>query len=449
MWVGRTSTMHHPAPKITFVFITLLLDVLGFGLLIPVAPQLVAAVQGLAITGKEAETAPAVGYLMATYAALQFFFAPILGSLSDRFGRRPVILISLLGSGIDYFAGALAPTLTVLFITRAINGISGANMSVCGAYIADISPPEKRAAAFGMLGAAFGLGFILGPILGGYLGDESTNLGFLGHGGVRVPYYAAGVLTLINWLYGFFVLPESLPLDRRRPFSWAKANPFGALKWLTQHHMVLALAACLFLVNLAQFGLHSVWVLSMQARFDWTTKDSGLSLCVVGITAAIVQGGLARRIIPALGERACLVGGLVVATIAFVGYGASTHSWMIYAIIAAASIGGVSGPAVQAIMSKAIAPTEQGLLQGAMSGLNSVAMVFSAIIATNVFEVFTKGHDPRGFPGAGAPFYLGAILVVLSIVPVLFVWNRMPRTVAQVVRDGEPGGPEPTAPPAH
>lgn len=417
--------MHRPAPSLTFIFITLLLDVLGFGLLIPVAPKLVELVSGLPAKGAEGDAAGPYSLLMATYAAMQFIFAPILGSLSDRFGRRPVILISLLGSGIDYLVGAMAPNLTILFITRAINGISGANITACSAYIADITPPEKRAAGFGIIGAAFGLGFILGPLAGGLLGAID----------IRLPYIVAGVLTLLNCLYGYLVIPESLPLDRRRPFSWAKANPFAAMRWLAGHHLVAVLAASLFLVNVAQFALHSTWVLSMQARFGWETSDVGWSLFIVGVSAAIVQGGLARRIIPKLGERLCLVGGLIIGVFAFTGYGLATHGWMIYAIIAAASIGGVSGPAVQAIMSKAISPTEQGLLQGALTGLNSIAMIFAAIAAGQVFTHFTKGRDPTAFPGAGAPFLMGAVLVVISLIPIVMVWGRMPRTVRQAPID--------------
>ncbi len=415
------------------MFFTLLLDVLGFGLLIPVAPRLIAQVQGLTLEGKEGETSLAVGLLAATYAAMQFIFAPILGSLSDRYGRRPVILISLFGSGLDYFAMAIAPTLWLLFITRAINGISGANMSACNAYIADITPPEKRAGAYGLIGAAFGLGFVLGPVIGGYLGDPKVSLPLLGHGDVHYPFIAAGILTLLNWLYGYFVLPESLPPERRRPFSWTKANPLGAFKWLTGHRVVVTLAASLFLLNLAQFGLHVTWVLSMTRRFHWETSQVGWSLFVVGISAAIVQGGLARKIIPKFGERACLAGGLVIGTLAFVGYGVATEGWMIYAIIAVASIGGVAGPAVQSIMSKAIPPTEQGLLQGALTGLSSVAAVLGPLVGTMVFRHFTSEHAPVDLPGA--PFLAGAILTALGLIPIALVWTRMPSSVAEVRQD--------------
>ncbi len=474
--------MKRPAPSLILIFITVLLDVLGFGLLIPVAPQFIAKVQGLRTQGDEHAASMAVGLLMATYALMQFFFAPILGSLSDRYGRRPVILISLLGSGIDYFVAALSPNIAILFITRAINGISGASITTCGAYIADVTPPEKRAAGFGIIGAAFGLGFMIGPLMGGLLGQID----------IRLPYVAAGTLTLLNWLYGYFVLPESLPrsfkkpehdsncvacgyslagLDwssgavtcpecgriakasksqmvGRQPFSWKKANAFTSLKWLASHRVVGVLAAGLFFINLAQFGLHSTWNLSMSYRFKWDPMRIGSSLFVVGIMAAIVQGGLSRRIIPALGERLCLVGGVALGIFAFLGYGLATHGWMIYAIIVVASIGGVAGPAAQGIMSKAVPPFEQGRLQGGLSGLNSVAQVAGPLLATYVFRVFTSPNPPVELPqgGGGAPFLTGALLSIVSLVPVFMIWRRMPATVREAPIEG--AVPAEAAPPA-
>lgn len=446
--------MRRAAPSISFVFLTLLLDVLGFGLIIPVGPKLVAFVQGLpirdaktvaamekmtpedravkekAILAAESGTANEVGWLMATYAAMQFICAPILGSLSDRFGRRPVILTSLAGSGIDYFIAATAPNLPILFITRAINGISGANMTACSAYIADITPPEKRAASFGIIGAAFGLGFVLGPLAGGFLGGID----------IRLPYLCAGALTLLNWLYGLFVLPESLPLDRRREFSWAKSNPLGALTWLRGHPVVIRLAAALFLLNLGQFALHSTWVLSMDYRFQWGPKEVGLSMFVVGITSAIVQGGLSRKIIPAIGERASLLAGVCIGGVAFVGYGVATHGWMIYAIIAAASIGGIAGPAAQGIASKAVPATEQGLLQGSLASLSCVAMMIGPLLGTNIFGYFTSASAPVLLPGA--PFLLGAALTVTSLVPVAMVWRRMPAGVREAPDESAAGAAE-------
>lgn len=436
--------MHSPprrAPSLVFIFATLLLDVLGIGLLIPVMPRLVATVGGLPPGGAEHETSIPVTALIVIYALMQFVFAPVLGSLSDRFGRRPVLLVALLGSALDYFAASQAPAvtgafgaatgLTFLFITRVINGISGATIPVCSAYIADITPPEKRAAGFGIIGAAFGLGFVFGPLLGGVLGDDTIHIPLIGPGDVRYPYIAAGALTLINFIYGYFILPESLPRELRRPFSWSKANPVGALVWISGHRVVRMIAATLFISNIAQFGLHTVWVLSMQNRFGWTPWLSGVSMFVVGISAAIVQGGLARRIIPVLGERACLVGGIVLGIFAFAGYGLATHGWMIYAIIAIASIGGLAGPAAQGMTSKAIPPDEQGLLQGALASLNSIAYIIGPIVAGTVFHHFTVKDGPTPYPGAGAPFLVGAVLIALSLAPVLLVWSRLPRAVRE------------------
>ena len=436
--------MHLPArraPSLFFIFTTLLLDVLGFGLLIPVAPNLVAMVRGLEPQGHEHDTSLPVMALFATYAAMQFVFGPILGSLSDRFGRRPVILVALVGSALDYFAASQAPEVThhfgiatglaFLFVTRAINGISGATIPVCSAYIADVTPPEKRAAGFGIIGAAFGLGFVFGPLLGGLVGDSTVELPLLGHGDVRYPYIAAGILTVINLVYGFLVLPESLPREHRRPFSWQKANPFGALKWMSGHHVVIMLAAALFICNLGQFGLHSTWVLSMQNRFGWTPFDTALSMFTVGISAAVVQGGLVRKIIPVLGERASLVGGLIMAVFAFTSYGLATQGWMIYTTIAIASIGGIAGPAAQAMMSKAIPPTEQGLLQGALNSLNSIAGMFGPVLCGSAFYLFTAKEGPTTYPGAGSPFLVGAILCLLSLIPVALIWKRMPSTVRE------------------
>lgn len=433
--------MRRPAPSLIFIFATLLLDVLGFGLLIPVMPRLIAVVGDLPPGGAEHEASVPVTALIVTYAVMQFVFAPVLGSLSDRFGRRPVLLLALLGSALDYFAASQAPAvtghfgaatgLTFLFITRVINGISGATIPVCSAYIADVTPPEKRAAGFGLIGAAFGLGFVFGPLLGGVLGDETVHIPLIGRGNITYPYIAAGVLTLINFTYGFFILPESLTRENRRGFSWRKANPLGALAWLSRHSVVRMIAASLFIANIAQFGLHTVWVLSMQNRFAWTPKDSGLSLFVVGISAAIVQGGLARKIIPVVGERACLLGGLALGVLAFAGYGLATQGWMIYVIIALASIGGLAGPAAQGMTSKAVPPDEQGLLQGALGSLNSIAYIVGPIIAGTVFHTFTAKEGPTPYPGAGSPFLVGSGLIALSVLPVLMVWGRMPTTVRE------------------
>jgi DHA1 family tetracycline resistance protein-like MFS transporter len=271
---GRPHAMSARKPALGFIFITLFLDILGIGLIIPILPKLVTQLQG----GDLALASHSVGLLAALYAAMQFVFAPILGSLSDHHGRRPVILGSLFGSGLDYLLLAFAPNLAWFYVGRVISGITGANITAATAYIADVSPPEKRAANFGLIGAAFGLGFIAGPALGGLLGDY----------GLRLPFLVAAGLTLANWLYGYFVLPESLAPANRREFSWARANPVSSLGALRHHPLVLGLAISFFLSQLANFGLHALWVLYTDHRYGWTAGQVGRSLAVVGIMAAIV-----------------------------------------------------------------------------------------------------------------------------------------------------------------
>jgi len=381
-------------PALGFIFLTLLLDVLGFGLLIPVAPRLIEQLQG----GTEKEAAPNVGLLAATYAAMQFLCAPMLGALSDRFGRRPVLLVALLGSGLDYVAMALAPTVPVLFVTRAVNGLSGASITVASAYIADVTTPEKRAAGYGMMGAAFGLGFILGPLLGGILGDID----------LRLPFYVAAGLTLCNWLYGLLVLPESLPKERRSDISWSRANPVGAFVGLFEHPRVIGMAAAGFFANLAQFGLHATWVLYTGHRYGWGPREVGFSLTAVGLGAAIVQGGLARRIIPALGERRSVLLGLGLGVIAYAGYGLATHGWMIYLAIAVATMGGIAQPAAQAIITKGVEPNRQGSVQGALTGLQSVAQIIGPLVGSSAFSLAISGR--LGFELPGLSFFVGAAL---------------------------------------
>ncbi|HEY6563532.1 MAG TPA: MFS transporter, partial [Pirellulaceae bacterium] len=353
--MGRSPAARPAA--LGFIFCTALLDVLGFGLLIPVAPRLVESLLHGGQGGTVAEAAPWVAGLQSTFFAMTFLFSPLLGVLSDRFGRRPVILTALLGSGLDYFAMAWAPSLSWLFITRIVNGLSGGSFSAVNAYVADITTPENRAAGFGLIGAAFGIGFVFGPVLGGVLGAYH----------LRYPFWVAGGLTIVNWLYGYFVLPESLPPERRTSFSLRKSNPVGAYVALGRDPFVFAMAISFFLLNLAQFGLHATWALSMQQRFQWSTSAIGLSLMVVGIGAAVVQGGLARRLIPRLGEPRALLLGLGLGVLAYIGYGAATEGWMIYTIIAAASIGAICQPAGQALITKKVSPTVQGTVQGALA----------------------------------------------------------------------------------
>ncbi|MCA3004116.1 MAG: TCR/Tet family MFS transporter [Phycisphaerales bacterium] len=412
-------------PGLPFIFFTVLLDVLGFGILIPVAPLLVQGLLNGGAGGTEQEAAGVYGWLIAMYAAMQFVFSPILGALSDRFGRRPVLLVSLFGSGLDYFAMALAPTLWVLFLTRAINGISGASITVCTAYVADITPHEKRAGAFGMIGAAFGLGFVIGPAVGGVLGKIDIHL----------PFYVAGGLTLLNWLYGLLILPESLPKERRAPFSLARANPVGSYANLTRYPLVAGLASAWFLLNMAQFGLHATWVLYTAHRYNWNPAQVGLSLTVVGLGAAVVQGGLARRLIPRLGEPRSMLIGIGIGVCAYIAYGLATEGWMIYAIVAVASLGGIAQPAMQATVSRTVSPTEQGAVQGSLTSLANLAQIAGPVIATTVFAWSISGRLPVSVPGMS--FFVSAALAagVLGV------------TAMALRRAGGPGAPSSPSPP--
>ncbi len=386
-------------PALIFVFITLFLDILGIGLIIPILPKLVQSFEG----GNVSSAAYTVGALSMLYSMMQFLFAPVLGSLSDRYGRRPVILLSLLGSGLDYLLLAFAPSLWWFFLGRIINGISGANITAAGAYIADISPPEKRAANFGIIGAAFGLGFIAGPALGGLLGNV----------GLRLPFLVAAALSLLNWFYGVFVLPESLAPENRRDFSWQRANPVGSLVALKRYPVVLGLTGTFFLINVGQLMLQSTWVLYTGYRYGWTPKQVGISLAIVGVMAAIVQGGLARRIIPALGERRALMLGLTISSLSMAGYGLATQGWMIYAILVAGSLGGIGGPAAQGLISRTVAANEQGAVQGALSSLASLAGIVGPPIGASLFGYFISGRSPAHIPGIS--FFLSAFLIFCAL----------------------------------
>lgn len=407
-----TNPMNQRKPSIGFIFVTLLLDILGLGLIIPVLPELVKSFTG----GDFGQASTTLGVMTAIFALMQFVFAPILGSLSDQFGRRPVILISLFGSALDYLLLAFAPSLSWFFLGRIIAGITSANITAATAYIADVSPPEKRAQNFGLIGAAFGLGFILGPAIGGLLG------GF----GLRVPFFVVAGITLLNWLYGYFVVPESLAPENRRPFNWKRANPIGSLWNLTKYPIVLGLAGTILLTGLAQNALQSTWVLYTEYRFAWDTQAVGLSLAVVGVSAMIVQGGFIRTIIPKLGERRSLIFGLIVSTIAFILYGLASKGWMMYAIPFFGAFGALAQPSAQGIISQSVGANEQGSIQGALASLNSLTGVIGPLIATNVFSYFISDRAPIHIPGAA--FFAGSILIFFAILLTLNTFRRLPAT---------------------
>ncbi|MEW6210321.1 MAG: TCR/Tet family MFS transporter [Acidobacteriota bacterium] len=382
-----------------FILVTILIDMLGIGLVIPVLPKLVTTMHG----GDISEGSTVFGWFVASYALMQFIFSPVLGNLSDAYGRRPVILLSLLGAGLDYMLMSFAPTLGWLFVGRIISGVTGANIAAANAYIADVSPPQERARNFGMVGACFGVGFIVGPALGGVLGGI----------GLRVPFMAAAILTLCNWLYGCFVLPESHAKEHRRPFDWSRANPLSSLGALARYPVVLGLAAVITLERLAHDALPSTWVLYTTYRFNWTEFDNGLSLALVGIMYAIVSGGLTGAVVKKLGEPRSLITGLMIGSTTFLMYGLAPRGWMLYAIIVFGSLGGIAVPALQSIISKATPATEQGAVQGALSSIQSMAAIFGPLMATGLFGYFTSASAPVKLPGAA--FIASAALVAVGV----------------------------------
>lgn len=381
-----------------FILITVLLDMLGIGVIIPVLPKLVTTLYG----GDISAGASVFGWFVASYALMQFVFSPVLGNLSDAYGRRPIILSSLLGAGLDYLLMAFAPTWKWLFIGRVISGITGANISAANAYIADVSAPEDRAKNFGLIGACFGVGFILGPALGGLLGSY----------GLRVPFMAAAGLNLLNALYGFFVLPESHARENRRPFDWKRANPLASLQGLTRYPVVLGLTAVIALERIAHDSLPSVWVLYTTYRFNWTELENGLSLTLVGIMFAIVSAGLTGKMVKKLGERKAIIFGLIVGSISFLVYGLATKGWMMYAMIVLGSIGGIGGAAIQSLITKLVSASEQGAVQGVISSIQAVAAIIGPLMATNLFAYFTSPAAPVHLPGAA--FIASSILVAIS-----------------------------------
>lgn len=397
-------------PALGFIFVTLVLDILGIGLIIPILPKLVEELGG----GGIEKATKMYGWLTALYSLMQFLFAPLLGSLSDRFGRRPIILASLFGAGLDYFLLAFAPNLTWFFVGRIIAGITGANFAAATAYIADISPPEKRAANFGLIGAAFGLGFIIGPLLGGVLGGYD----------LRLPFFVAAGLNLLNWLYGLFVLPESLAPENRRKFSWAVSNPIGSLLALKKHPVVFGLAESFFLFNLSHQVYPSIWVLYTSYRYEWTPTQTGLSLAIVGVMAAIVQGGLTRVIVKKFGEVKTVLYGFSIFTIAYICYGLAPKGWMVYVVIVFGSLGGVTGPAIQGLISRNVGADEQGGVQGSLTSLVSITGIIGPPLMTGLFGYFIGKDAPFILPGVAFFFSAALIIVALYLAAVSFRKNK-------------------------
>lgn len=393
---------------IGFIFITLLIDITGWGIILPVVPKLI----GELIHSDLSEAAKYGGWLGFAYAITQFMFAPIVGNLSDQYGRRSIILISLFGFAIDYILLALAPSIAWLFFGRIIAGITGASISTASAYIADISTDEDRTKNFGLIGAAFGLGFIIGPVIGG----------LLGHYGARVPFYVAAILCMMNFLYGLFILPESLEKDKRRPFNWKRANPIGTFNFLRKQSKISNLVVALILVYVALHAVQSNWHFFTMYKFNWTERTVGLSLGLLGLLLGFVQGVLIRWTTPKLGEQKSVYFGLLFYALGFMLFAFTNQGWMMFVFLIPYSLGGICGPALQSIISKNIPSNEQGELQGALASLVSATSIIGPPMMTNLFYYFT--HDQAPFEFSGAPFFLASILMSISAIIIYFAFQQ-------------------------
>ena len=392
--------MRYRQASVVFVLITLFIDVLGMGLVIPILPRLV---QNL-IGGAVGEASFVFGLLVSIYAVMQFFCAPVLGALSDRFGRRPVILLALAGLGFDYVLLSLAPTIWWLVLGRIVAGLFGATFTPVGAYIADVTPPEKRSASFGLMGVAFGLGFIAGPAVGGLLGE--TNL--------RLPFMVCAGLTFINFLFGLLVMPESLRAENRRAINWTQMNPVGAVRAVWRYRGVAAMLPVFLATQVAQQGLQSVWVPYTSYRYGWGVAQVGASLAVVGLLFAVSPGALVRPVVARFGEMRTLMLALVVAVLGMMLFGLATQGWMMYAVTALYCLGlGLLNPALQGLMSRAVAPNEQGLLQGATASVMTGTAIVGPPIANGLFAVSISSQAPLDLPGA--PFFLGSLLCLTAL----------------------------------
>jgi DHA1 family tetracycline resistance protein-like MFS transporter len=385
---------------LTFVLLSVFIDSIGFGIIIPSLPSVI-----MQLTGESVSTAAdCSGYLMALYALLQFFMAPVFGNLSDRFGRRPLLLLSLFAFGVDFLLTGMATTMTWLFVGRAFAGVFGASFATANAYIGDISDDGNRAKNFGFIGAAWGAGFTLGPVIGGFVAEGL---------GPRAPFFAAAALALANVAFGFFALPDSLPPERRRKFEWKRANPFGAFRSLTHLPTVTGLLFAVFLYQVAHDSLPAVWMFYTQLKFGWGPAEVGWSLTFVGVMTVLVMGGLTGAVVPRLGERSAITVGFMLMTVGFVAYALVPQGWMIYPAIAIGSLGGIANPAMQSVMSRQVGPSSQGELQGAIGSLTSVAAILSPIFMTQLFSYYSKEDAPVLFPGA--PYLVSGVLVFACV----------------------------------
>lgn len=405
--------MQNKSAAISFIFITLLVDITGWGLIIPVMPGLIEELTG----GSVSDAARYSGWMGFAYAGVQFVCAPLLGGLSDKYGRRPVLLFSLFGFGVDYILLTFAPNITWLFIGRIIAGITGASITTASAYIADISTPATRAQNFGMIGAAFGIGFILGPMLGGLLGQF----------GSRVPFMVAAALCLLNWLYGYFVLPESLPPDKRRAFDIKRANPVGTLLQLRKYPVLLPLISCMIFLYLSGHAVQSNWAFFGIERFKWDERMIGISLGAVGLLVGLVQGGLVRVINPRLGNEKSVYLGIMMYTLGLLLFALASQTWMMFVFLIPYALGGIAGPALQALMAGMVNADEQGELQGALTSTAAATSIVGPPLMTNTFAYFTGSSAPFYFPGA--PFVLGALFMLVALA---LSWRALHRPTASL-----------------
>ncbi len=392
-----------------FIFITILVDVIGIGIILPIIPEFI-----MQLTGEGNHMAVIYGmWLTTAFAGMQFLFSPVLGEISDKYGRKPILLLSLLGLSIDYLIHAWAPTIMWLFVGRFLAGITGASFTVASAYIADISTKEEKAKNFGLIGAAFGLGFIIGPGIGGFFGDID----------IRLPFYIAAGLTFANFLFGWFVVPESLSKENRRPISIMKMIPGVSLVALKNYKGVLLLIFAFFMANLAGQALPSVWSYYCIERFDWSPKQIGISLMVVGLLVAFVQGFLVGRVVDRFGKRKVVTFGFLLWTLGMFLFSQATEPWMLYAFLIPYALGGVAGPTVQGIISNQVSEKEQGILQGSITGLVSITAILGQLIFSPVFYYFIRPEGSIYFPGAS--YALAAVFLAIAFVFATVAMKRM------------------------
>ncbi|MBV8404725.1 MAG: TCR/Tet family MFS transporter [Gammaproteobacteria bacterium] len=410
-----TSVRKGGRGALLFIFTLVLIDSIGFGIILPVLPRLIMQLTGVGID----QAARYGGWLSFVYALMQFFCAPVLGNLSDRFGRRPVLLFAVSALGVDYLIMGVAPVIGWLFLGRTIAGVAGASFTPAYAYVADITPPERRAQSFGLMGAAFGIGFILGPAIGGVLGTF----------GPRAPFFTAGAIALANAAFGYFALPESLPPDKRRAFRWARANPLGTLAEMRRHPAVLLLLGALFLWQLAHQVLPSTWAFYTISKFHWTSAQVGWSLAFVGLCMAVAQGALTRVLVPWLGgARRAAIAGMLAAVIAYVGYALATQGWMMYAVGLTSLLFALTYPSMNALASEQIPANAQGELQGAVASLYSLSAILGPPLMTQVFSRFSEPTASVYFPGAA--FLTAAALTVGCGLLFLRSLRLIPRALA-------------------